>query len=125
MQHAPVILLISKQQTRQRAAVDKWLTDSRYTTCEAADAFQALEQLADFTTGERPDVIFLHVDSGDADMRVMQTIVATPAGEADIPIIDFASEITLSPNDKDFEKAIADLVCRLDQFIPKHGVARV
>lgn len=124
MQHPPVILFLSNQ-ARERDAVDKWLSESRYTTCEALDVFQALEQFSDFTTGERPDVIFLHVESAAADLRFIKTMVATAAGESDVPIIDFAGETRFGRDGKDFNEAIAKLVCRLDEFIPQHGIVRV
>ena len=123
MQHAPVILFLSTQ-PRERDAVDKWLMDSRYLAFEAADVFQALEHASDFTTGERPDVIFLHVDSVRDDLEFARSIVSSENLESDVPIIDFSRETVLRSGDKDLNDAIARLACRLDQYIPDHNIAR-
>lgn len=118
-QHSPVILLLG-QRTKGREAVDEWLASSRYSVCEAADAFDALEQVSDFTQRDRPDVIFLHVDSMVSDREFLQMLVATASNEPDVPIIDFV-ETPRSGDDKTFEEAIAGLVCKLDKFIPERN----
>jgi hypothetical protein len=121
-QHSPVILLLG-QRTSGQNQVDEWLAASRYSACEASDVFQALEQVSDFTQRDRPDVIFLHVDSIGSNHEFLQMLVATAPDEPDIPIIDFA-ETPKSSADETFDKAIAGLACKLDEFIPKRDAAR-
>ncbi len=121
-QHSSVILLLGKRTTTNRP-VDAWLAGSRYSASEAADVFQALEQLSDFTLRNRPDVVFLHVDSSSSDLEFIQTLIATAAGEPDVPVIDFAHGAMVQ-DDIEFEKALAGLACQLDQFIPEHRAAR-
>ena len=121
-QHSPVILLLGKR-NKEQDSIDEWLAASRYSACEAADVFQALEQVSDFTQRDRPDVIFLHVDSIGSNHEFLQMLVASAADEPDIPIIDFA-ETPKSGADETFDKAVAGLACKLDEFIPKRDAAR-
>ena len=111
-QHPPVILLLG---TRKGNKVDLWLERSRYSTAEVADAFQALEQISDFTVRDTPDVIFLHVDSIAKEREFLQTIVATDSNEPDVPIIGF------SDDDMFGEDKILALANRLGQLIPKQN----
>ena len=119
-QHSPVILLLGER-TRGRNSIDEWLAASRYSASEAADVFQALEQVSDFTQRDRPDVVFLHVESMVSDREFLEMLVATASSEPDVPIIDFAEARSIE--DESFEKAIAGLECKLDQFIPKRNAA--
>ncbi len=121
-QHPPVILLLGER-TSSHDYFHAWLAASRYSAFEAADVFQALERVSDFTLRERPDVIYLHLDSIAADRDFMQTLVATGAGEPDVPIIDFVSVAPKGQSDKDFEQALARLSRQLDQFIPRQNGA--
>ena len=72
--HQPVILLLGKRRTN-RDAVDTWLAESPYSTCEAKNVFHALEQISDFTMGETPDVVFLHVDRMDAELAMLENML--------------------------------------------------
>lgn len=121
-QHSPVILLLGERSSAQDS-VEVWLAESRYSALEAADVFHVLEAVSDFTLRNRPDVIFLHVDRVATDLEFMQTLVGTAVGEPDVPIIDFAGE-PRSQNEEGFDKAIAGLVCRLDEFIPMQSAAK-
>jgi hypothetical protein len=109
-QHPPVILLLGSQGCDQ---VDRWLEASRFTTSKVSDAFQALEQISDFTVRDRPDVIFLHVDSIADELAFMRNIVATASNEPDVPIIGFSGDETTGAD------SISSLASRLGQLIPQ------
>lgn len=121
-QHSPVILLLGER-TKGQYSVDDWLAASRYSACEAADVFHVLEQVSDFTQRDRPDVIFLHLDSVFRDREFLETLIATSVNEPNVPIIDFA-DAPGSTERETFEKAIAGLTCKLDEYIPKRTAAR-
>jgi hypothetical protein len=121
-QHPPVILLLGER-TGKHDYFREWLAASRYSAFEASDVFQALEHVSDFTIRERPDVIYLHLDSIAADRDFMQTLVATGVGEPDVPIIDFGSVFPKDESDRDFEQALAGLAHQLDELIPHHDRA--
>ena len=109
-QHPPVILLLGSHGCDR---VDRWLAASRFTTSEVADAFQALEQISDFTVRDRPDVIFLHVDSIADELAFMRNIVATASNEPDVPIIGISGDETAGSD------SISSLASRLGQLIPQ------
>lgn len=109
-QHPPVILLLGSHGCD---GVDRWLEASRFTTSEVADAFQALEQISDFTVRDRPDVIFLHVDSIADELAFMRNIVATASNEPDVPIIGISGDETAGSD------SISSLASRLGQLIPQ------
>jgi len=111
-QHPPVILLLGTTKDRK---VDRWLERSRFTTAEVADAFQALEQISDFTVRNTPDVIFLHVDSIAKELAFLQTLVATGSNEPDVPIIGLTDDEILG-DDK-----LLSLANRLGQLIPQQN----
>lgn len=121
--HPPVILLLGKR-TSSNDCFDEWLAASRYSTCEAADVFQALEQISDFTQGARPDVVFLHLDSDTSELEFMHTLVATASDDPSIPVIDLMTEGPTQQTTEDLEAAIAGLASQLDKFIPRHSSAR-
>lgn len=121
-QHPPVILFLGER-SHGDDPIDKWLAESRYSVLEAADVFQALDHISDFTQAERPDVVFLHVDSGAQDIEFMQALVTTAADGSDIPMIDFADRLK-TREVEEFTEAIAGLACRLDEFIPMHSTAK-
>ena len=108
-QHPPVILLLGSHGCDQ---VDRWLEASRFKTSEVSDAFQALEQISDFTVRDRPDVIFLHVDSIADELAFMRNIVATAGNEPDVPIIGISGDETTGSD------SISSLALCLGQLIP-------
>ena len=109
--HSPVILLLGTCETDK---VDRWLEGCPYSTREVNDPFQALEQMSDFTVRDRPDVIFLHVDSISAERAFMQAIVASDEG--DIRIIGYDIDETSDVASLDA------LATRLTQLIPSQSV---
>lgn len=112
-QHTPVVLLLDRR-GKDIDRIDEWLAESRYSTSEAADVFQVLEQLSDFTVRERPDLVFVHVDSMASDLSFMRKLTETNADEPDVPIIAFGADEAR----KDSTTPFAGLADRLDRFIP-------
>ena len=107
-QHPPVILLLGPRLDK----VDRWLECCPYSTHEAADPFEALEEISDFTVRNRPDVIFMHVDSVADELLFMQTIMATE--QDDVPIIGFCAD------DRSESDTLDALAARLIELIPHH-----
>jgi hypothetical protein len=85
--HQPVILLLGKRRNTQDE-VDTWLAESGYSTCEATDVFQVLERLSDFTVGESPDVVLLHVDR-DAEREMLENMLLATDGDFHASVIAY------------------------------------
>jgi PleD family two-component response regulator len=111
-QHTPVVLVLDKR-GKDIDPIDEWLAESRYETSEAADVFQVLEQLSDFTVRERPDLVFVHVDSLASDLLALRKLTKTSVDEPDVPIVMFGA------GDARKDSKFASLADRLDMFIPQ------
>ena len=116
--HTPVILLMEDRMSDDGQFIRQWLSDSRFMTCEAHNAFEVLEEMSDFTMRERPDVIILNVDSSDTDLRSIRDIVRCGADDPD-PAIICMTHAADSPGADDFYAPSARLVAaRLEKLIP-------
>jgi hypothetical protein len=114
--HQPVILLLGKRRTTQDE-VDTWLAASRYSTCEATNVFQALEQISDFTVGETPDVVLLHVDPMDGELEMLETMLLTENGDFHASVIAFPDPDKQSLTSHD-TSGVGALARKLERLIP-------
>jgi hypothetical protein len=119
--HQPVILLLDGSTSGDNQFIKRWFQKSRFVTCEATDIFEALEDVSDFTTFQRPDVILLEVKSIPKDFYVVKKMIQTPAGETEMPIFAFSENGNLVNDESCFEGNLAQLEARLDRMIPVSG----
>ncbi|HUR99116.1 MAG TPA: hypothetical protein VMZ26_13700 [Pyrinomonadaceae bacterium] len=114
-QHHPVILLLAKR-SKTNDPLDAWLAESRYSAHEARDVFQALEHVSDFTVRDTTDVVYLHVERLEAEMAMLESMLATTVGDS------CASVIAYSDKDERNGDAGSDdfvgLARQLDRLIP-------
>ncbi len=108
--HLPVILLLGRRNSNDE--IDTWLEKSRYSTSEATDVFQAIEQISDFTVESAPDVVFLHVERLQAERETLEKMLSTSAGAF------CASVVTFSDHGTRFDSGFGVLAKQLDQLIP-------
>jgi len=113
-QHLPVILLLGRR-SKSHDEVDTWLAESRYSTHEANDVFQALEQVSDFTVRDTPDVVFLHVDSLDVEREMLEHMLFSAVGEPCASIIAFSEN---EPRTGAYAGGLVGLERQLDRLIP-------
>jgi len=81
---SPVVVVMDND-TADCKQVRRWFEDSRFTTLEASNIFQAMGELADFTVADSPDVILLHVDSCDQELQMVLEMVESITDE--VPVI--------------------------------------
>ena len=113
--HQPVILLLGKRRAK-RDEVDTWLEESKYSTCEATDVFQVIEQLSDFTVGESPDVVFLHIDR-EAEREMLENMLLASDGDFNASVIAYsATESQRITNHDTF--GLGALERQLERLIP-------
>ena len=112
-QHLPVILVLGKR-SKNHDEVDEWLAGSRYSTHEAKDVFQALEQVSDFTVRETPDVVYLHVDRMDTELAMLEHMLVSAVGEPCASVVAFSD---LESTGKD-AGGFGGLERQLDRLIP-------
>lgn len=96
--------------------MDAWLAESPYSTCEATNAFHALEQISDFTVGETPDVVILHVDRMEAELEMLETMLLAAKGDFHASVIAYSTpESQRQPN---YTSGLGDLARQLERLIP-------
>jgi len=112
-QHLPVILLVGKRR-KSNDEVDAWLAESPYSADEATDVFQALERVSDYTVGETPDVVFLHVESLEQDLLFLEQMLSTSIPAPGVSVI----ALTDRERQADSMCGLGELARQLDQLIP-------
>jgi hypothetical protein len=70
----PIVLMIDRGLSAERRALTDWLRNSRFSTCDAADVFDAIEEMADFTVRDRPDIIVLDVEPGKENAAFVRSV---------------------------------------------------
>ena len=114
-QHLPVILLLGKRK-KTNDDVDMWLAASRYSTHEASDVFHALEHVSDFTVRDTTDVVYLHVDRLESELKMLESMLTTTAGDSCASVIAFPDVETRS--DYPSTDRLGGLARQLDSLIP-------
>jgi PleD family two-component response regulator len=114
--HQPVILLIGKRRANQDE-VDLWLAQSGYSIYEATNVFQALEQISDFTVGETPDVVFLHLDMKEAELKTLENMLLASEGDFHASVITYSSNESQRLTNHD-TSGLGDLARQLKRLIP-------
>ena len=88
----PVVLMIDKGMASERGELDKWLKKSRFLSRDAMNVFEAMEELADFTARDCPDVIVLDVDCCSESVDIVRNVLAASRVEPPILTLTKKSE---------------------------------
>jgi hypothetical protein len=113
--HQPVILLLGKRTNQDE--VDTWLEKSRFSTCEATDVFQVLEQISDFTVDKTPDVVFVHVDRMEAELEMLEKMLRASDGDFHASVIAYSGNESQRLTNHDTLGLVA-LSRQLERLIP-------
>src|SRR5512144_2977432 len=107
----PVILLMDKETSGDQAMIRQWFEDSRFSTCEASNVFEALEQLSDFTIRRRPDVVLLDVDCCEDQLPLVREV-------SDLPVMAVSGNTTgkAMKADKFYHTNFGQVVSRLNKL---------
>lgn len=108
----PVILLIDET-VKNGEFIKRWLEKNEFLTCEAADIFQALEEISDFTVRQCPDVVLLEIDSLSQDYA--REVFQTSYGANNVSII----ALSKSTNAEEFTAGLAQLRRKLNRALPR------
>jgi hypothetical protein len=122
--HQPVILLIDGSPTADNKFIKRWFEKSRFLTCEKSDVFEVLEEISDFTTLERPDVILLEVESMSDSYQIIKTLTHSGAGHNEPPIFAFSEGGKVIDDCECFEGNLAQLEAKLNGMIPVYTETR-
>jgi DNA-binding response OmpR family regulator len=112
-QNMPVIVLMDKESSSDQAMIRQWFEDSRFSTCESSNVFEALEQLSDFTIGSRPDVVLLDVDCCDDQLPIVREV-------SDLPVMALSGKDAVRGRKPDYSHAsFGQVVSRLNELFPQ------
>ena len=113
----PVILLLGKRRANHDE-VDRWLAESRYSTCETTNVFQALEEISDFTVSETPDVVYLHADKFEAELAMLENMLTMSSGDLNASVIAFSDQEAQLRSDHN-DSGVGALARQLERLIPQ------
>jgi len=119
--HQSVILLLDGSPSADNKFIKRWFRKSRFLTCECADIFHALEEISDFTTPHRPDVVLLEVASMPDDFQVIKRMTQTHSGPSELLIFAFSEGGKVVDDCDCFEGNLSQLEARLNRMIPIIG----
>src|SRR5215203_872500 len=122
--HQSVILLLDGSPSADNKFIKRWFRKSRFLTCECADIFHALEEISDFTTPHRPDVVLLEVDSLPDGFQIVKRMTESVSGYNEPPIFAFSESGTVINDSNCFEGNLAQLEARLNSLIPVYDEMR-
>jgi CheY-like chemotaxis protein len=111
-QQMPVIVLMDKETSNDQAMIRQWFEDSRFSTCEASNVFEALEHLSDFTIGSRPHVVLLDVDCCEDQLPIVREV-------SDLPVVALSGKVNGTKADKYNHASFGQVVSRLNKLIPQ------
>ena len=110
----PVIVLMDKESSGDQAMIRQWFEDSRFSTCESSNVFEALEELSDFTIRKRPDVVLLDVDCCEDELPLVREV-------SDLPVMAVSGRTSdkAKSADKFYHTNFGQVVSRLNELIPQ------
>jgi DNA-binding response OmpR family regulator len=109
--------MVEENMPAERRALTEWLASSGFLSCDAVDVFDAVEEIADFTVGECPDVIVLDVDCCSEKADLLRTIMRS--GRNEPSILTYTRESTLAKKGLD----LTALSARLNTLITQRRAA--
>jgi hypothetical protein len=116
--YTPVLLMIEDSKQHEGKAARDWMENSRFSTADADNVFAAFEEMHDFTTEERPDVILLDVESCQADLPMIRGTVESIAAGTPFEILAINNSSEPSVERGAFEGNLEAVVAHLNELLP-------
>lgn len=113
----PVIVLMDKETLTDHSMIRQWFEDSRFSTFEASNVFEALEEISDFTIECRPDVVLVDVDSCEENLPVVRNMT----GVDGFPVLAFSgrNRRPTTSTGNYFQASLGQMESQLDKLIPQ------
>ncbi|MDQ3180014.1 MAG: hypothetical protein M3Q33_05790 [Acidobacteriota bacterium] len=116
--HQTVIVLVDEKAT-DRCFVKEWFKKSRFSTNEATDIFQVMEEISDFTVRSRPDVVLLEVSSLATYFHIVKEMVQAPFDSCRLLIFALSNTGNVVNHRECFEGNLTQVEAKLNKMIPK------
>lgn len=118
-----VILLVDGNASVNNDFMKEWLEKSPFMTNETANIFQALEEITDFTTAARPDVVLVEVDSLKNDFDHIRSLMHTFSCADNFPILALSDSGKIINDKECFEGNLAEVQAHIAKVLPRNAKA--
>ncbi|MCA1590595.1 MAG: hypothetical protein LC734_09470 [Acidobacteria bacterium] len=117
--HPSVIFLMDAQQTTDRDEMKEWFASGDFRSCEAENIFDALESISDYTVAERPDVVFLEVESPTRDFNALSELIGDSAVAEQLSVISMYDD----DSEKGNLETLDEMKARLEPLLAHQATA--
>lgn len=107
--HPGVILLTQNLSSSDLSSVRAWFEESDFKLCEAANVFQAIERLSDFTQSYRPDVVLLEANCPDTDFAIIRELAGQLENGSEPSVYSFTSTHETTGVSKELDSIFQDM----------------
>lgn len=114
----PLILLVDEL-TEDSNSIKNWLNDNSYQTQEAANIFEAIEEISDFTVRECPDVILLSVNPLSTDLKLVEEMFDDESGSDELPVYVLSKTLKITNKKSRSAENIGQLQIKINEILPK------
>lgn len=114
----PLILLVDEL-TEDGNSIKNWLSDQSYETLEAANIFEAIEEISDFTVRECPDVILLSVNPLSTDLKAVEEMFDDASGTDELPLYVLSKTLKITGRKSRLAENIGQLQIKIKEILPK------
>lgn len=116
-----VIMLVDGESKAQCSSARNWLNKSRFSVRQAKDLSEALEQISDFTTGGRPDVVMLEMDSVSQQFDGIERVIHMFSAIDETPVFVLSQKERAVNRGKCFEGDLAQISEELNRMFPANA----
>jgi ribosomal protein S18 len=117
--HQTAIVMFDGKSSADNEFIKNWFKNSRFSTNETTDIFQAIEEISDFTVSARPDVVLLEVDSIEKDYKTVREMTNYLSENGKFPIFALSDAGKIVNDRECFEGNLKKVEARLERIIPK------
>ena len=105
--HQSVILLV-EECSKENVLIKDWLESNNFSTREATNVYDALDEISDFTVDHCPDVFMLPVSSPANDFATIEELVQIYSESGDILVTTFSDADGVGVNRDAFNRQFSD-----------------
>ena len=116
--YSMVIVLINEKSGQEIEFAKKWFANSRYDCREVTNIFQAMEEIDDFTTSHRPQVILLPINLLAGEFMLLKNTARCFSNHQSISFMALSGANKIVNHHDCFEGTLSELKKKLNEIIP-------
>ncbi|MBX7174555.1 MAG: hypothetical protein K1X72_26510 [Pyrinomonadaceae bacterium] len=114
-----VLILMNEKTVKKADSIRNWLRQSRFRTSEVENVFQVIEEIEDFTTFFRPQIVLLQVNSFIEDFPIISDLTKSFLNEEEVFIMALSGSDKIVNHKDCFEGNLSELKVKLNEVMPK------